>query len=196
MGHPWRLALVELLTVSAIMARTPRLYQKLVGWRGSIGSRFSLWLGEGHVLLAEGNMMTERYQRVWLRDIQGFLVRPSNEARWVTAIGAGLVLLFAVLALTLVNEDAVMVCWVFAAMSAPILLYGLISARTCRFYVVTAVQRTEWPNVARRRKARKLLARLDPLIREIQLSDFAAAVGAVADGGSVPTAGSDVSAGS
>lgn len=174
------------------MARTPRLYQKLVGWRGSIGSRFSLWLGEGHVLLAEGNMMTERYQRVWLRDIQAFLVRPSREARWVTAVGAGLVLFFAVLALTLANEDAVTACWVFATLSAPVLLYGLLGARTCRFYVVTAVQRTEWPNVARRRKARKLLARLEPLVREIQRAEAASGADA-GPAGDAPAPGSGVS---
>ena len=174
------------------MARIPRLYQKLVGWRGSVGSRFSLWLGEGHVLLAEANMMTERYQRVWLRDIQGFLVRPSREARWVTAVGAGLVVLFAVLANTLSNREISVMFWVFAAMSAPILLYGLVSARTCRFYVVTAVQRTEWPNVARRRKARKLLARLEPLIREIQRAEAASGADA-GPAGDAPAPGSGVS---
>ncbi len=179
------------------MARTPRLYQKLVGWRGSVGSRFSLWLGEGHVLLAEGNMMTERYQRVWLRDIQGFLTRPSREAGWVTAVGVGLVLLFTVCALAVADADVAIVCWVFAAMSAPILIYGLVSARTCRFYVVTAVQRTEWPNVARRRKARKLLARLEPLIREAQQADVAGSAEATATAViDSPTTGSDVSAGS
>jgi hypothetical protein len=195
MDHLWRLALAELLTIAALMARIPRLYQKLVGWRGSVGSRFSLWLGEGHVLLAEANMMTERYQRVRLSDIQGFLVRPSLEARWVTAVGAGLVLLFAVLASTLSNREISVMFWVFAAMSAPILLYGLLGARTCRFYVVTAVQRTEWPNVARRRKARKLLARLEPLIREIQLADAASGVDAGPAGDS-PAPDSGVSEGS
>lgn len=192
MDHFWRLALAELLTTAASMARIPRLYQKLVGWRGSVGSRFSLWLGEGHVLLAEANMMTERYQRVWLRDIQGFLVRPSREARWVTAVGAGLVVLFTVPALTVAPADVAIFCWVFAAMSAPILLYGLVSARTCRFYVVTAVQRTEWPNVARRRKARKLLARLEPLIREIQRAEAASGADA-GPAGDAPAPGSGVS---
>lgn len=148
------------------MARTPRIYTKLVGWRGSIGSRFSLWLGPDHVLLVEANMMTERYQRVWLRDLQGFLVRPSREARWAIGVGAGLVLLFGVLALTI--EVAAPVFWTFCVISVIILLFGLIGARTCHFYAVTAVQRTEWPNVARRRQVRKVLARLDPLIREAQ----------------------------
>ena len=93
------------------MAASSRVYKKLLGWRGSIGSRFSLWVGPDHVLLVEANMMTERYQRVWFRDLQGFLVRPSNEARWATGIGAALVLLFGVLAM--MTDDAAPVFWVF-----------------------------------------------------------------------------------
>lgn len=156
------------------MAATPRIYKKLIGWRGSIGSRFSLWLGPDHVLLVEANMMTERYQRVWLRDLQGFLVRPSREARWATGIGAGLVLLFGVLALA--TNDAAPVFWVLFTLCLPILIFGLVGARTCHLYAVTAVQRSEWPNVARKRHVKKIFARLDPLVREAQRADAAAAM--------------------
>jgi hypothetical protein len=148
------------------MARTPPLYTKLAGWRGSIGSRFSLWLAADHVLIVEANMMTERYQRIWLRDVQGFFVRPSREARWSIGVGAGCMLLFGVLALT--SAEAVAVFWTFFVIGLIVLLFGLIGARTCHFYAATAVQCSEWPNVARRRQARKVLARLGPLIREAQ----------------------------
>lgn len=148
------------------MAHPPKIYTKLVGWRGSVGSRFSLWLGPDHVLLVEANMMTERYQRIWLRDLQGFLVTPSREARWAIGVGAGLVLLFGVLALA--TTDAAPVFWTLFALCLPVLIFGLIGARTRHFYAVTAVQRIEWPNVARRRHVTKVLARLEPLIREIQ----------------------------
>jgi hypothetical protein len=154
----------------------PLVYQKLVGWRGGVGSRFSLWLRPDHVLLVEANMMTERYQRVWLRDLQGFLVRPSREAVWAVCVGAGLVLLFGVIALVSAGSTAA-VCWTLTAMSASVLLFGLISARTHHFYAVTAVQRTEWPNVARRRHVRKVLARLEPLVREAQREEMLAAAG-------------------
>lgn len=157
------------------MARTPRLYKKLLGWRGGLGSRFSLWLGPDHVLLVEANMMTERYQRVWLRDLQGFIVRPSREALWATSVGAGFTLLFGVLAVALEVDMAVTgTFWTLAVVGATSLLFGLIFARTCHFYAVTAVQRTEWPNVARRRHLRKLLRRLEPLVREAQAGEPAA----------------------
>lgn len=148
------------------MANAPKIYSKLVGWRGSVGTRISLWLGPDHVLLVEANMMTERYQRIWLRDLQGFFVRPSREARWSIGVGAGLVLIFGSLALA--TDEAAPVFWTLFTLCLPVLIFGLAGARTCHFYAVTAVQRIEWPNVARRRQVRKLLARLEPLVREAQ----------------------------
>lgn len=153
------------------MARKPRIYQKLVRRRGGIGTYCSLWLASDHVLLVEANMMTERYQRVWFRDVQGFFVRPSSQSRWVTGIGLFFVLLFAGLAATIKADPAVLVF--FSALSALVVIFGLLGARTCYFNVVTAVQGTEWPNVARRRQARKLIARLEPLIREAQRNEAA-----------------------
>lgn len=148
------------------MATTPPLYTKLAGWRGSVGSRFSLWLATDHVLIVEANMMTERYQRIWLRDVQGFFVRPSREAKWSVGVGAGSTLLFGILALMLSEVEVLF--WVFSVIGLIVLLFGLLGARTCHFYAATAVQCSEWPNVARRRHARKVIARLGPLIREAQ----------------------------
>lgn len=150
------------------MARSPRLYEKLLGWRGGIGSRFSLWLGADHVLLVEANMMTERYQRVWLRDLQGFFVRPCRQARWITIVSLGFILLFGGLAAVASDEEATIILLVFLGLTVPVLLYGLFGARTHYFYAVTAVQRAEWPNIARRRHVRRVLGRLEPLIREAQ----------------------------
>lgn len=155
------------------MPRKPKLYQKLVRRRGGVGTYSSLWLASDHVLLVEANMMTERYQRVWLRDVQGFFVRPSSQWRWVTGVSLAFLLLFAGLAVAIKGDPAPLV--VFAVMAGLGVVYGLLGARTCYFHVVTAVQGTEWPNVARRRQARKLLARLEPLIREAQRDEAAPA---------------------
>lgn len=155
------------------MARKPKLYQKLVRRRGGIGTYFSLWLASDHVLQVQANMMTERYQRVWLRDIHGFMVRPSREARWVTGVSLALVALFGGLAWWLPGDAAIPMV-VFASLAGVVLLYGLFVARNCHFHVFTAVQRAEWPNVARRRQARTLIARLEPLVREAQRGEVPA----------------------
>ena len=151
------------------MARKPRLYQKLVRRRGTVGSHVSLWLAADHVLQVESNLFAERYQRVWFRDIQGLFVRPSREARLVTAISLGFIVLFGGLAF--IGGDAGMVFGVLAGLTLPVLIYGLFFARNCHFCVLTAVQRAEWTNVARRRQARKLIAKLEPLIREAQAGE-------------------------
>ncbi len=154
------------------MARKPKTYQKLVRRRGGVGTYFTLWLASDHVLQVEANMMTESYQRVWLRDVQGIFVRPSRESRWATCVGLGLLVLFVALAL-MTGATMAPVYWVFSGLSVIVLLYGLFFARSCHFHVVTAVRRTEWSNVARRRQARKLIARLEPLIREAQRAEAA-----------------------
>lgn len=171
------------------MARKPKLYQKLVRRRGGIGTYFSLWLASDHVLQVEANMMTERYQRVGLRDVQGFFVRPSRESRWVTGVSLGFLTLFVVL--TIFGGNMAPVFGTFASLTVLVLLYGVFFARNCHFHVVTAVQRTEWTNVARRRQVRKLLARLEPLIREAQRAEVMAAESvsvdpATAAGGAAP----------
>lgn len=153
------------------MARKPKLYTKLVRRRGGVGTYSSLWLAADHVLQVESTMVTERYQRVWLRDVQGLFIRPSREARWVLWVSLPLAALFALRAVFV--EEAAPVFWVFTGLSTMVLLYGLFLARNCHFYVITAVQRMEWANVARYRQARKLMARLEPLILEAQRNETA-----------------------
>ena len=159
------------------MARKPKLYQKLARRRGGVGTYVSLWLASDHVLQIESTMMTERYQRVWFRDVQGFFMRPSRESRLVTLVSLGFVVLFGML--ILLGGTAAIVFSVLSGLAALVLVYGLFFARNCHFHVVTAVQKTEWANVARRRQGRKLLARLEPLIRESQRNEASAEPAAV-----------------
>ena len=149
------------------MARKPKVYQKLARMRGGVGNHFTLWLAADHVLQIEANLLTERYQRVFLRDLQGFFIRPSREAKWVTYGALVVMTLFSIFGAT-ADGGAAIAFWVFAGLSAVVLLYGLFFARNCHFYAVTAVQRAEWVNVARRGRAKKVIARLDPLIRAAQ----------------------------
>jgi len=160
------------------MARKPSLYQKLVRRRGGVGTYFSLWLASDHVLQIEATLVTEQYQRVWLRDVQGFFIRPSRQARRVTGVSLGLSLLFG--GLILLGDTAAVVFSILTGLAAMVLLYGLFFARNCHFHVVTAVQKSEWVNVARRRQARKLLERLVPMIHESQREEAAVRTGSTA----------------
>lgn len=156
------------------MARPPKLYQKLVRRRGGLGSHCSLWLAADHVLLVEGSIFSERYQRIYLRDVQGLFVRPSAQSKWIVIVSLALIVLFG--GLMALGGDAAVVFGIFLGLAALVLVYGLFLGRTCHFHVVTAVQRARWPNVARNGQARKLIARISPLIREAQASEATAAV--------------------
>lgn len=158
------------------MSKDPISYAKLVGTRGSLVGRYSLWLGPDHVLLVEANLISERYQRVWLRDVQGFFVRSSRQARWSTGVGLGLLVMFGFLGAVLDGGESTFFM-VLGALAIPLLINGLFFARTHHFYAVTAVQRAEWPNVARDRHVRKVLGRLEPLIRAAQAGGEAGGAG-------------------
>lgn len=151
------------------MVRPPKLYKKLVRRRGGLGSHGSLWLASDHVLLVEGNLFTERYQRIYFRDVQGLFMHPSAQSKWMVIVSLALIVLFG--GLMALGGGAVPVFGVFLGLTVPVLLYGLFLGRTCHFHVVTAVQRAKWPNVARYGQARKLIARISPLIREAQAGD-------------------------
>jgi fatty acid desaturase len=142
-------------------------YQKLVrGGSGNLAGRNSLWLADDHVLLVETSFMTERYQRAWLRDIQGFFIRPSRQAKITTIIGLGLSALFA--GLTALGGGLIGLSVTMLVVSIVVVLAGIFAGRNCHFYAVTAVQRREWSNVTRRRAAHRLIAKLTPLIEAAQ----------------------------
>ncbi len=152
------------------MARAPKIYRKLIGRRGGIGSLVTLWIAADHVLLVEANLFTERYQRMWFQDIHGFFERPSREAELVIWISLGFFVAGLGLAVFGGGGAGVLdaVGWVVAITSGVTLIYGVFFARQCHFHAVSAVQCSEWANVARRRQARKVIARLEPLIRAAQ----------------------------
>lgn len=138
-------------------------------------------------------MVTEQYQRVWLRDVQGFFIRPSRQSQWITRVSLGFLLLFC--ALILLGDTAAVVFSIFTGLAALVLIYGMFFARNCHFHVVTAVQKSEWVNVARHRQARKLLARLVPMIHAAQREESTArsdatdqaAAGVIATDEALPT---------
>lgn len=176
------------------MARKPKLYQKLARRRGGVGTYYSLWLAPDHVLQVEANMMTERYQRVRLQDIQGFFVTPSRQAFWVTVIS--LIVLTGSVGLIVFNDGPAQVGFIALGIPALLmLLYGLFLARNCHFHVLTAVQRANWRNIARRRQAKKLIARLSPLIHEAQRGELAPPAAMASTNGDGASMNSDESGG-
>ncbi len=149
------------------------------------GRRQQLYLGLDHLLCVENNFWMESYKRFYFRDIQAFLQQPTFHGRiwsWLLgtlAVVSGLGILIPALA-------AKLFFGVVAATFLLALLVNLVLGPTCRCQVVTAVQRYDLASLRRRRRAERILSRLESLVREYQAELELAAATAGADAESPP----------
>ncbi len=173
------------------MTSAPFTYRKLPGRGLAFAGVGRLWLAEDHLLEVESLLIHERYRRFFLPDIAALVVRRTNSRLvWNFAHG-GLGFGGAALAGglwwwgTFVKEDGQRVLlWVFAGMIAPfaaffvvLFLINTLLGPTCRVHLQTTS--AGWHPLAapsRLRAARRLLARVAPLIEAAQAARAAAAM--------------------
>lgn len=150
------------------MAKAPRSYQRLTRTQAGLGRYSSLWLGTDHILLVQSTGYREEYQRIQLGDIQAILVSASDRRRnWaiVWCVKGGIALLPLI---TSLFQSEIPIRSIFVlGLAAGLLLINHFLGPTCRVSAVTRVQTIRFPLV-RRRKADKVLARLQPLIEAAQ----------------------------
>jgi hypothetical protein len=151
------------------MPKTPRIYERLTRPATSVGSYRTLWFAKDHLLFVNSTGYSEDYQRIQFSDIKGFFVIPSERRLywnfpWVTlALFSGVFL-----SNTLYSGGAPFVSGTILAFSLIFLVWNTLLGPSCIAYVVTGVQTAQLPSLVRRRKARKVLARLQPLIAALQ----------------------------
>ena len=131
-------------------------------------SRSSLWLAADHLLCVDSTGYAETYKRFYFRDIQAILLvttdRKSNW-NWALSILLSFSLLLLVVALLMgPNVAAAIICGTFSLLFAVPLVINNISGPTCLCQLQTAVQLEELCPLRRIRRARKVFARLRPLI--------------------------------
>lgn len=143
-------------------------------------SRVSLWLGPDHLLSVDSSGFSETYKRFYFRDIQAFTVRQTKRrAVWnailVVPMVACLTGVLSEIAFTPRN-DVALIIWLIclAALLVPF-LFNNIFGTACACYLRTAVQIEELPSLCRVRKARRILAKIRPLILEAQGGGLTAA---------------------
>lgn len=136
----------------------------------SVGSYHTLWLGPDHLLLVNSTGYTEEYRRILLGDIQGiFTVSATGRSlTWqivwiVLMVICGLVMLARVLA-----GSTPYVSGVLLGLALVGLIWNLLLGEGCKVYAITRVQTVQLPSLVRRKKARKVLFRLEPLIAAAQ----------------------------
>ena len=156
----------------------PIRYQRLPG-RGRPGgfalsaSRCSLWTADDHLLSLETTIGAESYRRFYFRDIQAFIVRPTNKRAVWNIILVSLTLLcaapFAVVAQRNPDEPG----WLVTALVLAgfgLMLVGINSllGRRCVTHIRTAVQLELLPSLHRLHIAEMVLTRLKPVIEQTQ----------------------------
>ena len=151
------------------MSKTPRIYEQLTRPATSVGSYRTLWFAEDHLLLVNSTGYSEGYRRIQFSDIKGFFVIPSDRrllwyVPWVIfALFSGVFLIN-----TLFSAETPYVSGSILAFSLVLIAWNYLLGPTCLAYVVTGVQTAQLPSLVRRRKARKVLGRLQPLIAAVQ----------------------------
>lgn len=151
------------------MPKLPRIYTRLTRPAASVASYQSLWLASDHLLVVTSTGYTEEYRKFQLRDIKGFFLLPSDR-RLYWNIPWGIIAAFSAMALglTLKNGGTPVASPIFLGGSVVAVMWNYLLGPTCRTFVVTGVQTAPLPSLKRRRKTRKVLARLEPMIRAAQ----------------------------
>lgn len=151
-----------------------REYTKLTPLRQSRGfaiitsTRSNLWLGQDHLLFVETEGYTESYKRFYFRDIQAITLRQTKRMLVLAIVTGSFTALFGSV---VVLADAIEAKWVFGILGAicaiPFIL-NFIYGPTCACQLRTAVQIENMPSMGRVRRARKVIARIAPLIAAAQ----------------------------
>jgi hypothetical protein len=150
-------------------------YQRLTrtssrtGFAVVVRSRGSLWLGPDHLLCVETNGYRENYKRFYFRDIQAIIVQQTRRRVIWNAI-LPVPLAFGSLGLLAFwmagqrNEAAIILCLIFLGIFLLLFAINNLLGTGCVCYLRTAVQIEQLPSLYRVPKARKVLAKIRPLI--------------------------------
>jgi hypothetical protein len=138
-------------------------YRKLPGQSRSLADHSRLWLGEDHLLLVTSSGYSEEYRRFFFSDIQAFHIFKTRHGAVLNAVFGGLAILFGALGFGVPNAEALFL-WTVALICAATVAINTALGPTCSVQVQTTIARHPLTPLGRLRRARKVLARLRPLI--------------------------------
>ena len=151
------------------MATSEKIYTRLARNAFGVASYDSLWLAADHLLIVKSTGYTENYSRLLLRDIQAFFVIKTERRMWWSLSWGAIALISGIVAIVIYNNDETPVGSVIVfGLGLGFLLWNEILGPSVRVMVVTGVQTVPLPSLARRKKARRVLGRLQSLIESAQ----------------------------
>jgi hypothetical protein len=146
-------------------------YTRLPGKKRGFFRRCTLWLGQDHILAVESNHFTESYKRFYFRDLQALMIRKSDSFKTriiLLGILAGVCAASLIAAITWHSRG-------FTGFSALVLLgliialaVHLIKGSTCVCHLKMPLAVHELPSLCRMKYARRVLARITPLVQNFQ----------------------------
>ena len=151
------------------MAKAPKLYTRLTRNAAGLGSYASLWLAADHLMIVRSTGYNENYSRLQLADLKGIFLTETDRRMW-WGIFWGIIGAWGgvALAITLGNRETPIFSAIFFAIGAGGFLWNHFMGPGCRAYVLTGVQTAELPSLVRIKKARRVIARVQPLIAAAQ----------------------------
>ncbi len=139
-------------------------YRKLSGRTSVTYQR--LYQGEDHLLVVDG-VIQESYRRFYYKDIRAIFMGKSVRGAIYNLILGLIGLTLGMIALG-GTTGAVITGGIFFGFFILIMLVNSAKGPTCQCYIVTAVQTFRIASLGRQAKARRVIAKITPLIRTAQ----------------------------
>jgi hypothetical protein len=143
-------------------------YRRLPGKRRTLGRRFTLWLGEDHLLSVESTGYSEDYTRFYLADIRGVLSRRTRNGRLWNIFLALATAVFALFALKLGSGGVALFCGIMGVCFLCATLFNLLLGPTCVCHLLMPLGVQRLPALDREKQVTKLRNRIGPLVSAIQ----------------------------
>lgn len=151
------------------MATADKVYRPLARSAIGIASFGSLWLAADHLVIVRSTGYTESYARLLLREVQGFFVVKTDRRMWWSLWWGAVALVSGIVAgVTYNNDDTPVASVIIFSLGLVMLIWNEVLGSSVRVLVVTGVQTVPLPSLVRRKKARRVLSRLQPLIEAAQ----------------------------
>jgi hypothetical protein len=143
-------------------------YRRLPGKRRTLGRRFTLWLGEDHLLSVESTGYSEDYTRFYLGDIRGVLSRRTRNGTVWNVVLALATAIFAFFALKSGSQGVEVFCGFMGVCFLGALLFNFSCGPTCVCHLLMPLGAQRLPALDREKQVTKLKNRIGPLVSIVQ----------------------------
>ncbi len=150
------------------MSKKGKKYERLPGKKKNfLIGYYTLWLGADHLLLIYSRFGFEDYKRFYFPDIQSIITQKTTGGK-VQNVILGSLLGFSSLMIIFTDGVWALFNGIMAGCSFLLLMVNWLRGPTCVTWLQTAVQTEKLPSLHRLKKAQRVMARLKPLIENVQ----------------------------